>query len=139
MFHQNDITAKERLYYPGEEGVKLFVPVSSRGGGGENYSGSRPSSHGSHHSNSSSPSQSSYQELDTEQKELSYPSSPSSYSNTGIEYLSPTSTQSRSPSPAFVSMKAGDLVYWHHLVPGDRSVSVDPDSRTKSAVERPAR
>lgn len=45
------------------------------------------------------------------------------------------------PNPAFQpSLKPGETVYWHLLVsPGGGTVAIDPDSRPKLLVERPAR
>ncbi|GAA6043316.1 hypothetical protein JCM8097_001181 [Rhodosporidiobolus ruineniae] len=121
VFHHNEVVARERTYYPGEKGVlNPIVP--------------RPTSPSSSRGPSPTPTPA---VADGEKDETRLSAS-----------RRRAARVSRSPTPGAAGgrgqgttlLKAGQTLYWHHLVAGgERAKPVDPRSREPIWVERDGR
>lgn len=109
VFHHNEVTARERTYYPGEEGVSNPI-VRSQPALVPSRETSRPPAPLAR-----------IREADGADKD------PAQLRSSRVRTVSPAP---RARDRGLRLLKEGDTVYWHMLVPGgERCRSVDPRMR----------
>ncbi|KAM0754244.1 hypothetical protein T439DRAFT_378304 [Meredithblackwellia eburnea MCA 4105] len=134
VFHHNEVSFKEREYFPGEQGITgaRYIP-SSR----SPAASPRPSSPSTF--NQSTPESKPAQ--DAEMKD-------GTGGGNTLRVPGGSGSRDRTPSPSggsrhgsgandSMALRAGDVLYWHNLVQGgERAMPVDPNTRPKRVIER---
>ncbi|GAA6012297.1 hypothetical protein JCM10207_002793 [Rhodosporidiobolus poonsookiae] len=114
VFHHNEVTYRERKYHPAEKGV--LNPLVPRATSPSSSRGSSPA-----------PTPAA---VDTD-KDLSDPRARAAAMRAARRSPGPGEPRGRK------LLKAGDTVYWHHLVPGgERTAPIDPREREPLFAER---